>query len=71
MWLEGLGQLKKNPMTSSGIEPATYNDSTNYATACPRSMLAEEFGLRICYVSHFLRSLISSLLLDTNGAVFA
>jgi hypothetical protein len=22
--LEGLGQLKKNPLTSSGIEPATY-----------------------------------------------
>jgi hypothetical protein len=22
--LEGLGQLKKNPMTSSGLEPATF-----------------------------------------------
>jgi hypothetical protein len=37
VWLEGLGQLK-NPMTSSGIEPATfrlvaYSASTNYATA--------------------------------------
>jgi hypothetical protein len=36
--LEGLDQLK-NPMTSSGIEPATLrleqSASTNYATACP------------------------------------
>jgi hypothetical protein len=36
--LEGLGQLK-NPMTSLGIEPATFylqqGASTNYITACP------------------------------------
>jgi hypothetical protein len=25
VWLEGIGQLK-NPMTSSGIEPATFED---------------------------------------------
>jgi hypothetical protein len=35
--LEGLGQLK-NPMTSSGIKPATFwlvaYVSTNYTTAC-------------------------------------
>jgi hypothetical protein len=35
LWLEGLGQLK-NPVTSSGIKPATFqlvgSASTNYAS---------------------------------------
>jgi hypothetical protein len=38
MRLEGLGQLK-NPVTSSGIEPATirlvHSDSVNYDTRAP------------------------------------
>jgi hypothetical protein len=41
--LEGLGQLKKNPMISSGIIPATFwlvaSASANYATACPALFL--------------------------------
>jgi hypothetical protein len=34
--LEGLGKLKKNPMTSSGFEPFGFQHSasTSYATAC-------------------------------------
>jgi hypothetical protein len=37
VWLEGLSQLK-NPMTSSGLKPATFwlvvSASTNYTTSC-------------------------------------
>jgi hypothetical protein len=40
--MEGLGQLK-NPMTSPGIEPATFlliaYASTNYATTCLENMI--------------------------------
>jgi hypothetical protein len=39
---KGLGKLEKNPITSSGIEPATFglqhSASTNYATACPHGI---------------------------------
>jgi hypothetical protein len=46
--LEGLGQFK-NPMTSSGIEPATFRlvASTNYATAFPYTYKKSQLKAKI------------------------
>jgi hypothetical protein len=43
--LKTLGELKKNPMTSSGTETVTFrlgqSASTNYATACPPNKIRQ------------------------------
>jgi hypothetical protein len=75
VWLEGLGQLK-NPLTSSGIKPATFQLVLPQPTTLPHSPTPSLNKLKIngmktagntcCYNGGFLQIKIGEFLGDGN-----